>query len=240
MVCSLALSPVYAAQPINGLHITDAYYGDISQRVLVVEAVFYNVSNTIISNFKNVELTMNDAHNNPIAAATFNDPGLASLKLGPGETAKWYFNISNPAKGMDLSNYSWDTSFEYAYQAGNETEKGIKVYYNGEKINFSGTKPVIKNGYTLVPVRGVFEKMGAEVKWDNKSQTVTITEGDNTIKLTLNSKKASVNGSTVNLDVPVQSINNRTLIPLRFITEAIGGSIFWGGTEADGYIAICK
>jgi len=82
--------------------------------------------------------------------------------------------------------------------------------------------------------------MGAEVKWDNKSQTVTITEGDNTIKLTLNSKKASVNGSTVNLDVPVQSINNRTLIPLRFITEAIGGSIFWGGTEADGYIAICK
>ncbi|HHU33112.1 MAG TPA: copper amine oxidase N-terminal domain-containing protein, partial [Clostridia bacterium] len=128
----------------------------------------------------------------------------------------------------------------YAYQAGNETEKGIKVYYNGEKINFSGTKPVIKNGYTLVPVRGVFEKMGAEVKWDNKSQTVTITEGDNTIKLTLNSKKASVNGSTVNLDVPVQSINNRTLIPLRFITEAIGGSIFWGGTEADGYIAICK
>lgn len=82
--------------------------------------------------------------------------------------------------------------------------------------------------------------MGAEVKWDNPSQTITIVAGDQTIKLTLNSKKALINGNAVNLDAPVQSINNRTLIPLRFITEAIGGSIFWGGTDSDGYIAISK
>ena len=80
---------------------------------------------------------------------------------------------------------------------------------------------------TLVPVRFIAESFGAKVGWDGNTQTVTVESAGKTITLVIDSKKMTVGSETVELDVPAQTINDRTLIPLRAIVEALGKQVFW-------------
>lgn len=80
---------------------------------------------------------------------------------------------------------------------------------------------------TMVPVRVILEAMGAEVNWDNDSQTVTGTRDGKIVKLQLGNKKASINGEEFILDVPATSTNQRTLVPVRFIAESLGSGVSW-------------
>lgn len=88
-------------------------------------------------------------------------------------------------------------------------------------------QPVILDGRTLVPVRFIAESFGADVAWDGATKTVTVTIGSDVVKLVLDSKKMDVNGNVTELDVPAKSINDRTMIPLRAIAEALGKNVFW-------------
>lgn len=100
------------------------------------------------------------------------------------------------------------------------------VYYNGKKIKFDQI-PVIENGRTLVPLRAIFEKIGAEVLWDANTQTVTATKDDVSVSLTINSKTATKNGVPVELDVPAKIVGGRTLVPVRFISDCFEVSVEW-------------
>ena len=102
----------------------------------------------------------------------------------------------------------------------------ISVFYNKEKVLFDQL-PVIENGRTLVPLRAIFEKIGAEVLWDGETSTITATKGDTEIKLTLNSTAAYKNGEEITLDVPAKSVNGRTLVPVRFIADCFGVDVKW-------------
>ena len=102
------------------------------------------------------------------------------------------------------------------------------VFYNGEKIKFDQI-PVIENGRTLVPLRAIFEKIGAEVEWDGDTQTVTATKGDITVALTIDSTAATKNGETIALDVPAKIISGRTLVPVRFVSDCFGVDVAWDG-----------
>lgn len=84
------------------------------------------------------------------------------------------------------------------------------------------TPPVIKAGRTLVPVRALTEAYGADVSWDAENKKVTIVKDDKTIELYLNQVNAYVNGEQIELDVPAEIMHSRTVIPLRFILEALG------------------
>ena len=110
-------------------------------------------------------------------------------------------------------------------------KKGIipTVSYNGKKIEFDQI-PVIKNGRTLVPLRAIFEKIGANIEWDEKTKTITATKGNTKIKLTINNKTATKNGEKVSLDVPAKIINGRTLVPVRFIADCFGVDVKWDET----------
>ncbi len=88
-------------------------------------------------------------------------------------------------------------------------------------------QPVVLNDRTLVPVRFIAESFGANVGWDGATETVTITMGSNTITLKINSKEMNVNGTVTELDVPAQTLNDRTVIPLRAIAESLGKNVFW-------------
>ena len=105
----------------------------------------------------------------------------------------------------------------------------ITVMYNGEKINFDQI-PVIENGRTLVPLRAIFEKIGATVDWNGDTQTVTATKDDTSVSLTINNTVAIKNGEEITLDVPAKIIGGRTLVPVRFVSDCFGVAVEWDGT----------
>ena len=107
-----------------------------------------------------------------------------------------------------------------------DTTDEISVIVNGMSVVFD-QPPIIENGRTLVPLRAIFESLGAEVEWDQPTQTVTAVRGDTTIALTIGSRILTKNGEEVMLDVPAQIVNSRTLVPVRAIAESFGAEVGW-------------
>ena len=115
----------------------------------------------------------------------------------------------------------------------NAMVKGERTYVDPENL---AVKPLIIDDRTLVPVRFISESFGGEVGWDGDTGTITITSGGKEIKLQLNSDVMTVDGVETKLEVPAQSIEGRTLIPLRALCEqALGKNVFW---DARGLIVI--
>ncbi len=102
----------------------------------------------------------------------------------------------------------------------------IKVFLEGEPISFS-TPPVVEQGTTLVPFRAIFEKLGLSVGWEQSTQTVTGQKDGLTIKLSIGSKTAYVNGSERSLPVAPKVVQGSTLVPLRFVSEASSRDVAW-------------
>ena len=104
----------------------------------------------------------------------------------------------------------------------------IAVYLNGEKMSFDAD-PYIENGTTRVPMRAIFEGLGADVNWDNDKKLVTAEKDGVEIKLTIGEETALVNGAENKLLVPAEIKNSRTMVPLRFVSEALGAKVDWDG-----------
>lgn len=85
--------------------------------------------------------------------------------------------------------------------------------------------PYIENGRTMVPVRVISEQFGAYVSWDGGKREVSITGDGNEIKFSIDADKAYVNGNLVSLDAPAVIKEGRTMVPLRFISEALGREV---------------
>ncbi|MEC1717788.1 copper amine oxidase N-terminal domain-containing protein [Schinkia azotoformans] len=116
-----------------------------------------------------------------------------------------------------------------------EAASEAQVEIDGNLVSFS-QPAVVKNGSTLVPLRGIFEALGAKVDWNQATQTVTGTKGDLTVKLTIGQKTAYVNGKAVQLAEPAQILNGSTMVPLRFIGESLGSKVSWNGTTQTAII----
>ena len=91
--------------------------------------------------------------------------------------------------------------------------------------------PVLKNDTTYVPVRGLFEELGAKVDYDDNTNTAIITKGNLTIKLKLGSSIVDVNGNKQSLSDNIPVINDHVLIPLRFVSETLGYTVKWNGNS---------
>lgn len=102
----------------------------------------------------------------------------------------------------------------------------IKVNVNGNRLLLP-VDPVSKDGRTLVPLRAIFEALGATVDWDQSTKTVIGTQGNRVIKLQIDNKIAKVDGKDVVLDVPGTIINGSTFVPVRFIAESLGAKVDW-------------
>ncbi len=100
------------------------------------------------------------------------------------------------------------------------------IITNGESKALDVPAQLIDNR-TMVPLRAIFEALGASVEWDGDTKTVTSVKGDTTVKLTVGEKKLTVNGTAKELDVPGQIVENRTLVPVRAISEAFGCEVGW-------------
>jgi len=113
--------------------------------------------------------------------------------------------------------------------------KEINVTLNGEKIFFD-VAPQIINERTMVPLRAIFEALGATVDWNGDTQTLTSTKNDITVKLTINDSTMYVNNTPVILDSPAFIIDGRTLVPLRAISEAYQANVAWDSDTSTALI----
>lgn len=97
----------------------------------------------------------------------------------------------------------------------------ITVKLNGSLLT-SDVPPVIVNGRVLIPVRAVFETLGAKVTWDPFLKQVKAQKENVLLLLKVDSNMAYLNGYLVDLDVPATMKNSRVLVPLRFVGESLG------------------
>lgn len=118
------------------------------------------------------------------------------------------------------------TTFASAAFADSYSISGIAVVVNGERL-YTDTDPVIRNNRTLVPVRGIFEKMGASVSWIPGQRKAEVNYKGKVISLKIDNSVVSIDGSDIRMDVAPIIYNNRTMIPLRFISESIGMNVRW-------------
>ncbi|MGI8923283.1 MAG: copper amine oxidase N-terminal domain-containing protein [Fimbriimonadales bacterium] len=108
-------------------------------------------------------------------------------------------------------------------------QAAITVYVNGNMVNFRDVGPTMSHGRVLVPLRGVFEEMGAKVQWKAATRTVVAWNAATKVSLQIGKRDAMVNGHSVVLDVPASLVGGRTMVPLRFVSEALGASVRWDG-----------
>lgn len=104
----------------------------------------------------------------------------------------------------------------------------VKVHIDNKPIYFD-VEPQNIEGRILVPLRAIFEYLGAEVNWNGSTQTVTAIKDNTKITLQIDNTIANVNNKKVKLDVAAKNINGRTFVPARFIAESLGANVDWDG-----------
>jgi hypothetical protein len=117
----------------------------------------------------------------------------------------------------------------------NQYSEEIRVYINRQRLLLTD-QPFIEQGRTLIPMRAFFEALGAEVDWDPVNRIASGTRGGITIRIPIDSKSPTVNGTLKEIDVPARIVNNRTYIPLRFVGEALGEEVEWNGNTRSIFI----
>ncbi len=114
------------------------------------------------------------------------------------------------------------------------------VTVNGVKLEFTdNVTPFIdeQSERTLVPMRDIFEAVGAVVQWDESTQTVIAVKDSSFVTLQIGSEKAFVNSEEKQLDVKALIKDDRTFVPLRFVSEALGAAVEW---DNDNYTVVIK
>ena len=109
-------------------------------------------------------------------------------------------------------------------------EYSIGVFVRGIDLDFgkyNNVTPYIKNDLTLIPLRAVAESLDADVSWDDETRTITITKNDTTIVMQVDSQTALINGEEYELAAVPEINNGRTMVPLRFIMEAMKSTVEW-------------
>lgn len=112
---------------------------------------------------------------------------------------------------------------------------GISVFIDDKKIDFE-VKPQLIGGRTMVPLRTIFEELGAVVLWEQETQTVTAYNEAKFVKATINSNVMYVNGAEKTMDIAPMIVDNRTLVPARFVAEAFDCDVLWDADDMAVYI----
>lgn len=108
-----------------------------------------------------------------------------------------------------------------------QEQQKIPVLVDGLPVTFENTQPVNLNERILVPFRAIAEALHVEVTWDDETRIVGATAGQTSVRLQIGNETAYRNGTPIPLDVPPKILNGRTLIPLRFFSEAFDCKVDW-------------
>lgn len=102
----------------------------------------------------------------------------------------------------------------------------IVAKLDGRALQFD-QPPIMMGGRVMVPLRGIFESLGANVRFEPATSRIVATRGAQSVQLTLGSNQAVVDGQPVTLDSPAATVGGRTMVPLRFVSEALGTEVRW-------------
>ncbi|MBQ3038613.1 MAG: hypothetical protein IJD30_05490 [Clostridia bacterium] len=164
-----------------------------------------------------------------------------------------FFVHTSPEQGYRLSlsvrnaDYKLNLEWEKVKNNADELKKWLNSYkvqniYDGRQVRIilnmknvieTDNLTIINNGRTLVPLRAIFEALGASVDWNDETKTVTSSYKNTTITMTVGQDFFYKNGTRIPLDVAPQITNSRTLVPVRAVAEAFNCEIKWDG---DSYI----
>ncbi|WNR46785.1 stalk domain-containing protein [Paenibacillus roseipurpureus] len=219
--------------PLEQLHLSQSgyfiTYAGVAQEKTSISASLINSSNQPVDilTLKQELGDTNAWHMIPKNVLTYGETYTVTVE---GET--WSFttmqNPNAPKQDPVTSPVKTDLPKQF-----NSNDVGIRL--NGTIITLSPKAKII-NGSTMIPLRGVFEKMGASVTWDGTRKEITITKGARTIVLTIGISQAWMNGSWHSLSVaPFLSAEGSTYVPLRFVSEALGAEIAW---ESEKWTAV--
>lgn len=158
--------------------------------------------------------------------------------VGKGDWGKWIYGFIDKT-GKEIIPLIYQSASDFSEGVAPVLKDGkwgiianpltaIKVVLNGEQLKFDRL-PITENGRTLVPLRVIFEAMGATVDWDGVTQTVTAVKGNTTVKMQIGNSIMIKNGEKIALDVPPKIINGRTLVPVRAVAESFGAKVDWDG-----------
>lgn len=123
---------------------------------------------------------------------------------------------------------SWKltVSTQELYDALEAQKSAPYVCVNDTILGFT-QPPITESDRTLVPMRFLFEQLGAEVDWDNDTQTAIAQKANTTINFSIDNTTATVNGEQVTMDVPARLVGDKTMVPLRFLSEELGYTVEW-------------
>lgn len=114
----------------------------------------------------------------------------------------------------------------FAFNTGASADEAICVTLDGNYVGFD-VEPQVIDGRIMVPIRAIFEAMGAVVEWDNATSTAVCTKGDTVVKMTVGSKEMYIGSELLTMDVSPAVIDGRTLAPARYVAEAFGANVQW-------------
>lgn len=133
-------------------------------------------------------------------------------------------------------NGAYDQSGLWSWQVGELQESGgifgqVNVMLDGTCIQFPDTQPKIVDGRTMLPIRAVTESLGMEVAWDPATRTVTISQEDVSVAFAIGSETATITQgeekTQLTMDCAAYIDGNRTMVPLRFLSEGLGYDVLW-------------
>ena len=197
----VSINPVYAV----------AYYYEKFYHLTNAEAI----TNVIAANFQNASLPRGITTSlSQYRAADFEAKLLQGKNFYEANEARFRNTLAawNIGRTADAGRTGGDTA--------------ITVLLDGRSLAFD-VPPQIVNGRTMVPLRVIFEALGASVEWEPATSTVTAKKDDTEVVLVIGDDKPTVNGQTVTIDQPGLIADGRSLVPLRFVGEVFGADVNW-------------
>lgn len=129
-------------------------------------------------------------------------------------------NINNTAIKSGILSAALGAAFAGAANA----QPAPQVYLNGAPLR-TQIAPIQQKGRTLVPMRDIFESLGATVNYNSLNRSIAAQKGTTIVRLALGTRNATINNVPIKLDVPAQTYYGRTVVPLRFVSEALGANV---------------
>lgn len=168
------------------------------------------------------DMSFADAENNILLLKYFEPMTLEELKeeYGFGD------EVNESTRYGEVRNAIYKTIIEKLNTLSYFDRNSILVMLNGRYMDFD-VAPMIVNDRTMVPMRTIFQALGAEVDWNGESKTIMARHGENFITMQVGRNEMFLNDKKIELDAPSTIVDGRTLVPLRAVAEAIDTQVFY-------------